>query len=184
MADRGSRSKRGEKVLTKYALDSTYYSEALKSGLISVDEEGNIRAVPVFIIDPSRNPAPVSVPQVANLFKSTSITTGASSGVVWTPPANLRFRLMGYSLDISSDVAEAALDNQIIIYDGIIALFRHACTIPAVAVLTGNGGKSVYVDLGRGGYLSVIKGNALNFGIAGNLSAGRISMNAWGTEEP
>jgi hypothetical protein len=184
MSDSRSRSKRGEKVLTKYALDSTYYSESLKSGVFGIDEEGNLRVVPVFIIDPTRNPTPVSVPQVANIFKSTQFTTGAAAANVWVPAANMRFRLMGYSIDISSDVAEAALDNLITVVDGAAAIFRHACTIPAVAVLTGNGGKSIYVDLGRGGYLSAAKGNILTVAVAANLTAGRITMNAWGTEEP
>jgi hypothetical protein len=63
MADRGSRSRRpGEKVLTRYPLSSTWISESLKSGLFSVDEEGNLRIIPTVLIDPTVNPCALVPP--------------------------------------------------------------------------------------------------------------------------
>lgn len=117
------------------------------------------------------------------VFKYGNLTTGAMSMTVWTPVAGKKFRLLGYTLDISNDIAEAALDTAVLVRDGGNIIFDHACTIPAVSIATVAGGKSIIVVLNGNGYLSTVINQTITVTVGANLTAGRITMTAWGTEE-
>jgi hypothetical protein len=179
-----SRSKRlGEKLTTIYPVDQSLLTETIKNIVLKLDDEGNLIALPVVLVDPSTNPMKLGNPSLTQLH-SGNFTTGALTQAIWTPTAGLRFRLYGYILSLSSDVAEAADDNLgVQVLDGANIMFRHITNIPAVSIATGSTATIFSVQFPGNGYRSLLPNNVLTITIAANLTAGRIGMNAWGIEE-
>jgi hypothetical protein len=174
-----SRSKRGEKITTIFPIDQTVLSETLKNIVLRIDEDGNLVALPVFLVDPTNNPMKIPGTPISH----SASMAGANQATVWAPDATHRFNIIAYEIDVSASVAEAALDDAgILVQDGGSIKFIHACTIPAVSIATVAGGKTISVYIGGSGYHSSAPGNNLTINIAGNLTAGRISMTVWGYE--
>lgn len=121
----------------------------------------------------------------AAVFKSGGFVSGQEGCVVWTPAQGKRFRLLGYEINISNDVAEAAADLGVNVFDEGTIICSHACLIPAASVKTVAGATRFSVNLPINGYLSSMPNNRLRiFTFSGNnLTAGGINMIAWGTEE-
>lgn len=122
------------------------------------------------------------------VFKSVQ-ATAAGNTAVWTPGTGNKFRLLGFSIDLTDNAA-------MVTGSGIITVsFQDATTsiplaydivIPATAITTPFGdGFSKVIQLGSFGILSAAANNVLNFNIAGGnpLTTGNFRVGAWGTEE-
>lgn len=117
------------------------------------------------------------------IFKTVTVTA-AGSTAVWTPAAGKKFRLMGYSIEVTGNAIQAVGGNfEAVFLDAATAIGAGSSWyIPAAAlnVFGSDGGKPF--ELGNG-YLSTLANNALNINLSAALTGGEIRVNVWGTEE-
>lgn len=122
--------------------------------------------------------------RTATIFK-TITATAAGDTAIWTPVAGKKFRLMGYSVQISGDATVTG--------GAILTLaFRDATTLigvtlsvftPAAATNT-LAGFSINSPATMGnGVLSATANNALNINLSAALATGVVRINVFGTEE-
>lgn len=118
-----------------------------------------------------------------NVFK-TAVVTAAGSTAVWTPAAGKKFRLMGYSIEITGNAIQAAAGNfEITLLDAAAAIgIGSSLYVPAVALNVFGSNALNPINIGNG-YLSALANNVLNVNLSNALTAGEIRVNVWGTEE-
>lgn len=113
--------------------------------------------------------------------RHTILATAAGLTAVWTPPAGLRFRLMGYSISVSGTVA--ATGPQLLQFvDGLVAnvIFQHLATVD---ITTAGPDTQIAVTLGNG-YLSNTVNNVLSINLAtAAMLTGGVAVNVWGMNE-
>lgn len=119
-----------------------------------------------------------------NVFK-TATATAAGNTSVWTPAAGKKFRLMGFTIEVTETATQAAAGvNDLTLQDSGAAIgLGFSPWIPAAALTAQQAGYlSGQVQLGNG-YLSAAANNVLQINLSTALTAGKVRVNAWGTEE-
>jgi len=104
--------------------------------------------------------------------------TAEGNNALWTPAAGNRFRMMGFSFYIPSDVTAAAGTTYLALRDGdtyIDTLGAFPSAVPNAIFET--------VNLPGNGYLSIAANNVLNVNLTKVLTAGVIRVRVWGCEE-
>lgn len=119
-----------------------------------------------------------------NVFK-TATATASGDTAVWTPASGKKFRLLRYSIQITSDAAQAvggAFD--IILRDATTGLaFSFSSFVPGIAGSTfGNTNQTGWTDLGNG-YVSSAANAVLNVNLSAALTSGKVRVVVVGTEE-
>lgn len=113
--------------------------------------------------------------------------TSAGSTIVWTPSSSsLRFRLMGYSLQLTGNATiSVAGVNTLTFLDNVTSI-GHAADlfIPALSVALLGGSPPLIYTFPGNGYLSSTLNNKLNVSLSAALLTGSIRINVVGTEEP
>lgn len=117
----------------------------------------------------------------------TVAAAAAGNTALWAPPANRRFRLMRYLVEITGDATlAAAAVLTISLFDGAAGATGqvHSVYVPAAAPAAPNGViyNSGWIDLGNG-YSSAALANVLNVNLSAALTAGVVRVIACGTEE-
>jgi len=112
------------------------------------------------------------------------LANAAGANIVWTPAAGLRFRLLGFDVQMGGNCTLAAAGPlQVDIRDGALQVFIWAVYVNN-AVIVGTGS---YLDktivFGQNGYLSAAANNVLTCFLGAALAAGSIGVTAWGNEE-
>ena len=137
-----------------------------------------VYAVPEFY-----NPATGTYEQqrTPTVWKSVLVTTAAAT-VVWDPAVGKKFRLMGGHIDVSGSCTLAAAADQLIrLYDDVNPVpVDFNVRIPNAVQATNN---NFVFSLPGNGYLSAVVDNNLTVTMTGNLAAGNVLVNVWGTEE-
>ncbi len=103
------------------------------------------------------------------------------TGVLWTPAAGKKYRLMSATIFLSKDAAAAAAENISLTDSGAGTVFTFDISSGALVAM----GVTTYipVNLPANGYLSPTINNTLSFTLSANLTAGYSTFVAWGTEE-
>jgi hypothetical protein len=107
--------------------------------------------------------------------------TGAGPTALHTPAPTKSFRLMGYSVAFGAGLAAAGLE-ELKFLDGATDLkvgITEYCPIAASVAQ----GEAVTVNLGGNGVLSGTVGNILNVTLSTAVTAGAVSITAWGCDE-
>jgi hypothetical protein len=115
----------------------------------------------------------------------TATATASGDTALWTPTSGKKFRLMRFTLQITSDAATTGgADIDIILRDSTTGLAAALTVfVPAVAATTfGATVTTGWVDWGNG-YLSSAANNVLNINLSAALTAGKVRAIAVGTEE-
>lgn len=122
----------------------------------------------------------------STVFK-TCTATASGDTACWTPHAGNSFRLLGYSIEVTEDATLAvAADLDITLRDATTSMnIVETCFTPTTATVTyvSAGCGSRGVNLGFFGKLSAAPNNALNVNLSAALTAGKVRVNLWGTEE-
>ena len=113
----------------------------------------------------------------ASAFHTIDVVASGNSPI-WTPGVGKTIRLMGYSISVSGTCA--ALSSVLIqLRDGTTTpIKQHRASVNT----TITGDTQIVVDLGTGELLTA-PDNVLNLNLSVALTAGGVSVNAWGTEE-
>jgi hypothetical protein len=121
-------------------------------------------------LEPKRTPT---------IFKyATDLTTDGAT--VWTPAAGKKFRVLGFTVTVSKD-ATCAGSFSFQLNDLATGFWAATLSHGALAAI---GVPTVFtVNLPGNGYLSTAINQALKLGLGAVLTAGSISVAAWGTEE-
>jgi hypothetical protein len=117
-------------------------------------------------------------------FKTVEATSSGDTAV-WTPTSTKKFRLMGYSIEVTADAATSGgADLAIVLRDNSTALGCGVTVfIPNAGATTMAGAyNSGQRSLGNG-KLSAAADQVLNVNLAAALTAGKVRVNVWGTEE-
>jgi len=179
------RERPGEKPLTKNALDSTFFSEALRSGKLFVDGDGDLQTISVFQNYLNGMNGTVEPARTMNMIRYAHFTAVATPVAAWTPAAGKRFRLMGFIINFTGDFVNtgAGALSYINIYDGATTATLFAFYIGANAA--GSAMLSpIVINLPGNGYLSIARDNILYFNLqATALTSGFATIHCWGTEE-
>ena len=114
------------------------------------------------------------------IWRTLSAAVNAGATIIWNPPADRRFRLMGGILSLSKDAACAGAE-----YIGLrddVTDFFHIDISSGALVATGN---VIVIPFAfpQNGFLSAAINNNLNLTLGGALTAGYASAQVWGTEE-
>lgn len=104
---------------------------------------------------------------------------------IWLPGTGNKFRLLKYRIVVSASATlAAAADLTISLLDAALDIQQDFIVrIPAAALGSGVNFDSQIVDLGKFGILSAAANNALNLTLSAALTAGKVSIYAYGTEE-
>ena len=118
-------------------------------------------------------------------WKGATGVNAAGSTAVWTPAAGKSFRLMGFTFAISGNATQAAANpRNFSLVDGAgTTIWRANLFIPGAAGTTMGNDVLHTVTLPANGYLSAAPNTVLNVNLAVALTAGTVSVHAWGTEE-
>jgi len=172
--------KMDKKVVVNKPIDwqnSWFLSESSKSVYFEKDEDGNIKAMPVVIIDPGINPVAVGL-RSATIWKTVQGLTNA--GGIWAPTAGTRWRLMGGIITISKESACASA-LWVALQDSSVN-FAYFQISNAALVATGQLIIIPFTFPGNG-YLSSGVNNGLNLNFSAALTSGSAAVAVWGTEE-
>lgn len=123
-------------------------------------------------------------PLQPNVFK-TALVTATGDTAIWTPTTGKKFRLMGYSIEFSSNISIAlgALINATL-KDGSTAMgMGMSLWAPLASVATGSGYIGTPWRDMKNGYLSSAVNNILYLNMSGALSGGTARVNLMGREE-
>jgi len=111
--------------------------------------------------------------------------TASGNTAVWTPVAGKKFRLIGYSIQATANVATAggaAID--VVFRDGSTNMgMGFSFFAPSAAGTTFGGGNGTGWITLRNGYVSKVADNVLNVNLSAALTAGNIRVNVIGIEE-
>lgn len=115
----------------------------------------------------------------------TATATASGDTAVWTPAAGKKFRVMGYSIEVTGEATLAgAADLVITLRDATTDMnLTHSCYVPAAAPT--NPGGTVFsktVQLGNG-RLSSAANAVLNVNLSAALTAGTVRVTPIGVEE-
>jgi len=118
-----------------------------------------------------------------NIFKTVTVTAAGISAV-WTPTIGFKFRLMGYSIEITGNAIQAVAGNfEITLLDAAAAIgIGSSLYVPAAALNIFGSNALNPINIGNG-YLSDLANNALNVNLSAALTGGEIRVTVWGTEE-
>lgn len=177
------------------------------------DEEGYIEAIPSVTFDPARmvpatvgnfqpgtdqavgyyraladslqwlyNPATslLESQRTPTKFVTVNNVSAAGNTIIWDPAAGKKFNLMGFQVLYSKEAACAGA-HTILLSDEAAAFWRLDFSSAAL-VATGNI-VAINVNYPGNGLHSAAADNILYLTISGALTAGKITVNAWGTEE-
>lgn len=121
------------------------------------------------------------------ISKFTSATATASGNTaVWTPTASGKFRLICVGLDVSQNVAAASAGVlSIQLEDGASAIpgFQWSVFVPSAAGTTFGAGYHEPLECFPNGFVSSTANNVLNVNLSFALTAGNVTVRAYGTDE-
>jgi hypothetical protein len=115
----------------------------------------------------------------------TATATAAGDTALWTPAAGKKFRLMRFTIQITSDASTTGgADIDIILRDATTGLAAALTVfVPAVAATTfGSTVTTGWINLGNG-ILSAAANNVLNINLSAALTSGKVRAIVGGTEE-
>lgn len=123
-------------------------------------------------------------PRTPGTFKSALL---AATGNIWTPTSGKKFRLMGYSIEVTGDAARAVAGRVDLTFrdgaGGSVIGPIHSLFVPTLTGTTmGLGFSTGWVDLGNG-YLSSAANNVLELLLSAALTSGAARIVVAGTEE-
>jgi len=104
---------------------------------------------------------------------------------VWTPATGKKFRLRGYSIDVTGNAIQAIAGGTITVQllDSAAEIAAVSLFVPLLAlVASGTLFSSGFVSLGDG-YLSAVANNVLKVALSVALTGGTVRVNAFGSEE-
>lgn len=122
--------------------------------------------------------------RTANVFKTVTATASGDTAV-WTPAAGKKFRLLGYTIEVTGEAATAGGARiEIVLRDNTTAIgCGSSVYVPnAGGTVMGAEYNSGQRTIGNG-KLSAVADQILNVNLSAALSAGVVRVNAWGTEE-
>jgi hypothetical protein len=165
-----------KKVLTKLNVDSSYFSEQLKQGLVSVDDEGNLIMVPVLQMGPNQN-------LTSSKTKSCDIPAAVGTAVIWLPDRGKRVRVMGGMITMGGVAAALGVRTLSVEQSGAIAIPKlnirmHLTVNTAVASAV-----SGYFDLRPNGILLDVNASVNVITAGTDYTTGQDTVTVWGTEE-
>jgi len=116
--------------------------------------------------------------RVANTFKTASVTASGATAI-WSPGAGSFFRLMGFSISVAGDLGSAGIQT-VQLRDGSSTIFKNFVCYLGAALAAGE--TTVFAeDMGQG-YLSAAAANDLYIVLGTTMTAGAVTINAWGTQ--
>lgn len=131
--------------------------------------------------------AAMSVNWLRGVSKFTSAAaTAAGNTAVWTPAAGTKFRLECVGIDVTQNAAAAAAGVVTIqLEDNASAIpgFQWSVFVPNAAGTTFGAGYHEPLECFANGFLSSTSGNVLNVNLSAALTAGNVTVRAYGTDE-
>lgn len=116
----------------------------------------------------------------------TITATASGDNAIWTPTSGKKFRLMGWSLQATAEVAISggAADLDVIFRDGTTAIGQGASFyIPQTGATSSQIDDFTGWHMLGNGYLSTAANNVLNLNLSTTLTSGKVRVNVCGTEE-